>query len=335
MPTHLCLVNVASRLVTEHPILMFLSFILFVAFLGLMAVAVLHNLYLSRAEIKRSKYAAEVQSYLSELISSTIDSSTLRLETQVALNSQPELKKKLLFDPLARAMLRSEIKTLHNSLEGLSAKTLRTTYLSLGFLEECIAQLRNGDWVQRAEAINEFAEMEIYTVKDELKPFLVSPQSELRILAQTFYAKISEEPLAFLKDYPYALSKWDKIELINVLRKRKMDKFPGLRELFGSENETVRSFALLMTTELQLTSYYSALIPALEDAQDEVRLQAIKQIKKWHHPAALSAVEALDLNTKSNKEKKLITQSVEHLKQKIVGDNLSELLLKSGIKLKP
>lgn len=333
MPIHLCLVSSVSRLVAEYPVLIYTSIALLLGFVGLLLAALIHNAYLLRIERNRTSYEDSVQDYLTELVASTFDNQTLRLETNVSLNSLPELKKELLFNPIARGILRQEIKTLHKSLEGLAAKQLRTTYLSLGFLEECIEQLRSGDFKAKAEAITEFAEMEIYTVAEELQPYLLSNYPELRILAQTFHAKISETPLVFLQDYPFSISKWDQIELVNVLRKRKMDKFPGLRPLFKSSNETVRSFALLLTTNLQLTSYYSALIPALEDENLGVRLQAINEIKKWHHPVALNALRALESGDKSDQELKLINKSIKHLELKISGRDPSTLVLKNGLKL--
>jgi len=329
----LSLVSVSHRILANHPVLLMASLLLMLAFFGLVIATLLHNRFVLKKEARFETHEETVHNYLTELVASTLDSDMLRVDTKVSVHSHPELKKELLFDPTARTLLRSEIQTLHKSIDGQAAKQLRTTYLSLGFLEECMEQLRSGDMVQKAEAINEFAEMEIHTVAEEIEPFLRAKDPELRILTQTFFSKISDSPLSYLMNYPFTLSKWDQVELINILSKRKMDKFPGLRALFNDTNPSIRAFSLLLTSELNLTSYYSAFIPALEDEDESVRMEAIKQLRVWHHPVAITALEALELMGKRDIEKKEIEKSLAYLENKIYGNGSQNMKMSLGIRV--
>lgn len=188
-------------------------------------------------EIQNEISLMVVQSTLSELPDASL---RFKLEKLRRLKKKSRYMANLILD---------ELVSMKRNLVGDSATYLIKAYLELGLLEVSVSKVNSSSWKRIAKGLRELEIMEQVNERHHMFGYLTHSNYYLRREARLSMAGLSPNPLFFLDNFKEVLSEWEKILLLQKLKRRPPEVIPDFSRWYKHPNPSVVSFAIEMTVQ--------------------------------------------------------------------------------------
>ncbi len=189
---------------------------------------------------------------------------------------------KLLGNRNFRKLLTRQLLIARKNILGLSSLPLKHLYLQLGLEQYALKQLKSPHWHRKAMALQEIGLMDLKNLLTKIYRYSNHKNELVRAEAQVAIIKLyGFEGLRFLDVISYQLTAWQQIKLLNELSLLPAKNFSGIDKWLQSTNSSVVMFSLKLAGNYRRFELYSYVLPHLESAQENIRLEAINCLRKW------------------------------------------------------
>lgn len=265
--------NITS-LASQETILYYLYLTIFVfvllslLFVGLTIVRrIAHNNKQQQLDDLREKF----QCYLAELVSGDYEDDMLKMldsteESNLALSLED------ISTPLHRSILLEELLAVHKYIAGKSASKIRETYLTLGFKQYSLKQLKSNDWQTVVKGIQALSAMDIRDAYTSIFELIHHSNPKISEAAMVAHVQLSSDPLAFLDNFNGILTEWHHYRLHHALTKLSFRYVPDFERWFEVKNESVLIFVIKMSGLFQNTHLTHKLARFLSNKSESIQL---------------------------------------------------------------
>jgi len=267
-----------------------------------------HNKKQKEVDLLIDKY----QSYIAELVSEDYEDDMLQMsvsseEQNLALSLQDISK------PLHRELFLTEILSMQKYIAGKSASKLRELYLTLGFKEVSLKQLRNRNWETVVRGIYALSAMDIVDAYPTIFELVSHKHPKINEAAMVAHIQLSTDPLAFLDNYKGLLTDWHQYRMHSALSKLPMEEIPNFDRWMGNSNKSVVEFVIKMSGLFQQAELASKLARFLQDDNQAIQLASIKALAIVGTEEAVEPLINAFKQTKDNQFKIEIIKTLEVL----------------------
>ncbi len=253
-------------------------------FLGILTLLFIFILSLVVLKKKAARNASRRNGSLDEIIDAAIFDEALEIEK---FEKDEEIQRLLKTEP-SRQQLIDKMLHARKNLSGISCDNIRTVYNILQLEVDSLTKLKQKKWHIKAKGIHELSIMD--QRKHVLKIYrLINDKNELvRSEAQCALVKFyGFKGLRFLNITNYAVSNFQQIQLLNMLKGTQVTR-PGLfDQLLQSANKSVVTFAIKLANYYHAFHLQDKVMPFLGNPTLEIQLQAVRFFTKFPSDAAM------------------------------------------------
>lgn len=188
-------------------------------------------------------------------------------------------RKQYVRSPFYKRILRKQLLFLHKNFSGQSQDILKELYYELDLHKSALAQLRDTDWSEKAEAVRELSQMGYDKAKEKILKLTLHENRVLRLEAQAAMLALNEEePFGFLAYATGEITEWQQLNLEEKAKRLDLKKIPNFSQWFGLKNQSVVEFCVKMTVAYNQFESADALLQLLYSKDERVRLEAVKAV---------------------------------------------------------
>ena len=196
-------------------------------------------------------------------------------------------------DPINRSVLKEILLDLQRDLTGDSRLRLLALYQDFDLHLDAYQKLNSWRWELITKGIVELTQMQVEQAYTFIKKYINHKRSVIRRHAQIATVSLKHEGIAhFLDTNKYAISEWQQIKILEILR----DQVDFIPPQFGawltSKNKDVVLFSLRLIRHFNQTDANSSVTELLKHKDDEVKQAAIECIKEFGIKEAIPMLKA-------------------------------------------
>lgn len=206
-------------------------------------------------------------------------------------------------DPIHRSVLKEILLDLQRDLTGDARQRLLSLYQDFDLHLDAYQKLNSWRWEVVTKGIVELTQMQVDQAYTFIKKFINHKRSVIRKQAQIATVSLKHEGIAhFLDTNKYAISEWQQIKILEILRDQEDFIPPQFGAWLTSKNKDVVLFSLRLIRHFNQTDANSSVIELLKHKDDEVKQAAIECIKEF------GIKEAIPILTAAFKRSKQVTK---------------------------
>lgn len=234
--------NIEISLLTSGLILLTLAF-------GIIGYILIRRVYINQNQIQSEKLIALYQSLLIAYISAN------KRERESLM---PE------FRASDSNILLAQMLIMKKNFKGAEGLALDNLYLELGYKKLFANKLQSLSWLTRLEGLEEHTQMNVHISKDILHKLVCDSKKMVRIAALKYEILRGRNWQTLLVEYRYPLTKWEQIQICEMIYKKPNFNFQECMALKASSNPSVAVlYDMLEQPFTQLES--SDLVPLYDD----------------------------------------------------------------------
>ncbi|MFK7904208.1 MAG: HEAT repeat domain-containing protein [Chitinophagales bacterium] len=306
--------NITSDL--DEKLVLYYIYLTTASFAGLSCILVSITCIRRVVDNKRQKKVNllidKYQSYLAELVSDDYEDDMLKMldssEEQNLALSLLDISK-----PLHRKLLLEEMLSMQRYIAGKSASKIRELYLTLGFKEESLKQLKSRHWETVVRGISALSSMDIIDAYPIIFELVSHKHLKINEAAMVAHIQLSTDPLAFLDNYKGLLTEWHQYRMHSALSKLPMEEIPIFDRWMDNPNESVVEFVIKMSGLFQQAELAPKLARFLQDDSQAIQLASIKALAIVGTEEAVEPLINAFKQTKDNQFKIEIIKTLETL----------------------
>jgi hypothetical protein len=182
--------------------------------------------------------------------------------------------------------------SLQNNLTGESADKLVNLFHLAELDKYAIQKVNSFFWHIKAKGFRELAQMQIASQNHIVRNYLNSKNTILRIEAQMAWIQLNpDDPLGFYDDPNIKLTEWG--QLNSLISLKKIGRIPDFGRWLKSPVKSVALFALKMSGIYKQFENVDLVTQRLDDADSEIRFEAICSLGKMALPAPIKELQQL------------------------------------------
>lgn len=186
----------------------------------------------------------------------------------------------------ARLLLKTVI-LLHGQYSGEYARRLEEFYRVSGLQEVTRKKLRSRKWNERLEAVRDLAEMNVEELADAIAPLCYDRRPLMRMEAIIAIVRLKGiAALHILGDYPYQLTDWTQVHILEVLKTQGSADVPDIGFLLAARENSVRLLGVRLVGFYGLLVHADRLRELLEETADSQTAAAIRDVLEKLGPMA-------------------------------------------------
>jgi len=195
-------------------------------------------------KIRFEKKAESIRSSLNGLVMSAAFASTEEELNEVIQQAKPQFSKHIRNSGQSHVMA-LEILNMHRNMTGQSKDNLSRLFQEVCIMKYTLRSLNNENWHVKATAIKELAQINAQTHIPKIEKYAVHHNIYLQQEAQIALVNLKGyDGLNFLGRLKNALSDWQQINILDVLRKLDRDKAPDFSQWLSHKEDTVKLFSI-------------------------------------------------------------------------------------------
>jgi len=208
-------------------------------------------------------------------------------------------------EPENRVILKDILLDLQRDVTGESRNRLFRLYHDLDLHLDALAKLRSWRWEVISQGILELTQMKVAEAYPFIRKFINDKRSVVRKQAQIATVSLRHEGIGhFLDTNKYAISEWQQIKILEVLRNFEDFVPPKFSAWLTASNKDVVLFALRLIRYYNQIDASTSIIELIKHKVDEIKISAIDCIKEFGIKEALPVLMAAF--PKCKKETKIV-----------------------------
>jgi hypothetical protein len=232
------------------------------------------------------KVTNSLKAHLNGLIMSAAFASTDDEIHEVIMQAKPEFSKYIKNSSQAQVII-NEVLSIHRSLTGQSKDNLAKLFLGTCLMDYTMRNLKNENWHVKAGAIHDLAQINAETYIPKIEKYAVHNNIYLQQVAQIALVNLKGyDGLDFLGKLKNALSDWQQINILDVLRKLDKDKAPDFSQWLTHKEDTIKLFSIRLIHFFQQSYNGEKLEEFLHSENRLLKNEAhaaLQKIKPSHH----------------------------------------------------
>ncbi len=185
-------------------------------------------------------------------------------------------------DPINRSVLKEILLDLQRDLTGDARLRLLSLYQDFDLHLDAYQKLSSWRWEVVTKGIVELTQMQVEQAYTFIKKYINHKRSVIRKQAQIATVSLKHEGIAhFLDTNKYAISEWQQIKILEILRDQEDFIPPPFGAWLTSMNKDVVLFSLRLIRHFNQTDANSSVTELLKHKDDEVKQAAIECIKEF------------------------------------------------------
>lgn len=214
--------------------------------------------------------------------------------------------RELLKDTVNRSVFTEIVKDLKKDVAGSSRHQLLKLYKDLGLHEDAIRKLDSRRWEVLAQGILELTEMQVTEAYGLIKKHINHRRSIVRKQAQIATVSLKNEGISYFLDTTrYAISEWQQLKLLDIIRQLEDFNPPIFSNWLTSRNPDVVLFALRLIKFYKQSDARESIITLINHKRQQIRIEAIQCIREFVIDEARDPIKRAF--KKGNEEVKLLT----------------------------
>ncbi len=196
-------------------------------------------------------------------------------------------------DPINRSVLKEILLDLQRDLTGDARLRLLTLYQDFDLHLDAYQKLNSWRWEIVTKGIVELTQMQVEQAYTFIKKYINHKRSVIRKQAQIATVSLKHEGIThFLDTNKYAISEWQQIKILEILRDQEDFIPPQFGAWLTSKNKDVVLFSLRLIRHFNQTDANSSVTELLKHKDDEVKQAAIECIKEFGIKEAIPMLKA-------------------------------------------
>jgi len=196
-------------------------------------------------------------------------------------------------DPINRSVLKEILLDLQRDLTGDARKRLLSLYQDFDLHLDAYQKLNSWRWEVVTKGIVELTQMQVEQAYTFIKNFINHKRSVIRRQAQIAAVSLKHEGIShFLDTNKYAISEWQQIKILEILRDQEDFIPPNFGAWLTSKNKDVVLFSLRLIRHYNQTDANCSVTELLKHKDDEVKQAAIECIKEFGVKEAIPLLKA-------------------------------------------
>lgn len=202
--------------------------------------------------------------------------------------------KKALQRKWMRSVLLNEMLKLHGNFSGEYADKLELFYVESGLIATSLEKLKSRKWHVKCKGIKELTQMHSLSAFSKILRYTNSKNEILRREAQLSVLKLEGfKGLVFLNGYHHALTEWEQLNFIAILKKMEQKNVPPFSTWLSSSNPSLQVFALRLIIEFNQAESAQSVLHCLQSGSEEIKKLAIEVLCSLHAIEYANEVAAL------------------------------------------
>jgi hypothetical protein len=199
---------------------------------------------------------------------------------EIILQAKPEFSKKIKNSSQAQVIMH-EVLTMHRNLTGQSKNNLSRLYKETCLMTYTLRNLGNENWHVKAYAIKDIAQIDASAHIPRIEKYALHSNIYLQQEAQIALVNLKGyDGLDFLGKLKNALSDWQQINILDVLRKLDKDKAPDFSQWLSNKEETIQLFSIRLIHFFQQSYNCEKLEEFVHSKNKLLRTEAIAALQK-------------------------------------------------------
>ncbi len=196
-------------------------------------------------------------------------------------------------DPINRSVLKEILLDLQRDLTGDARRRLLSLYQDFDLHLDAYQKLNSWRWEVVTKGIVELTQMQVEQAYTFIKNFINHKRSVIRKQAQIAAVSLKHEGIShFLDTNKYAISEWQQIKILEILRDKEDFIPPNFGAWLTSKNKDVVLFSLRLIRHYNQTDANCLVTELLKHKDDEVKQAAIECIKEFGIKEAVPVLKA-------------------------------------------
>lgn len=184
--------------------------------------------------------------------------------------------------PVFRKILSEILLDLQKDVGGETKKRLHHLYLELDLHVDAYKKLKSWRWQIVSQGILELTQMQVDDSYGFIKKFINDKRGIIRKQAELAIVSLRTEGIDYFLDTTrYAISEWQQLKLMEVLRHREHFRPPYFKSWLISRNHDVVLFALRLIKYYNQSDAAVAIIELVKHKDERIRAEAITCIKEF------------------------------------------------------
>ena len=190
--------------------------------------------------------------------------------------------RELLKEPFNRKVLAEILLDLKRDVSGNARDYLFKLYKDLGLHEDAYERIRSWRWEVVSKGITELTEMQVTDAYGQIQKFVNDRRGVVRKQAQLATVSLKEEGITyFLDTVKHAISEWQQLKLLDVLRHQEDFQPPRFKDWLTSKNKDVVLFALRLIKYYKQNDAQRAIITLVHHKNQQIKTEAINCIREF------------------------------------------------------
>jgi hypothetical protein len=233
--------------------------------------------------VRKNKFEERVKklkSLLDSILMNAAFASTQEELDEIIFRAQPKFLLNIR-NPSLAYVINKEIINMHRSLTGQSRDNLSQLFKRTCLLQYTLRNLRNPNWHIKANAVRNISEISTDTPIPKLEKYAVHRNMYLQEEAQIAMVNIKGfEGLEFLNELENALSDWQQINILDILKALDKDNAPDFGHWLTHKEDSVKLFAIRLISYFQQAYNGEKLKLFVNHENSILRKEAISALQK-------------------------------------------------------
>jgi HEAT repeat protein len=196
-------------------------------------------------------------------------------------------------DPINRSVLKEILLDLQRDLTGDARLRLLSLYQDFDLHLDAYQKLNSWRWEVISKGIVELTQMQVEQAYTFIKKYINHKRSVIRRQAQIATVSLKHEGIAhFLDTNKYAISEWQQIKILEILKDQEDFIPPPFSAWLTSRNKDVVLFSLRLVRHYNQTDANGSVTELLKHKDDEIKQAAIECIKEFGIKEAIPMLKA-------------------------------------------
>jgi len=221
-----------------------------------------------------------LKAHLNGLIMSAAFASSEEELNDVLIQAKSEFSKHIRSSSQGQVMI-NEVINMHSNLTGQSKNNLSRLFMETVLMKYTMRNLGNENWHVKASAIRALAQINSEAHIPKIEKYALHHNIYLQQEAQIALVNLKGyDGLDFLSKLKNALSDWQQINILDVLRKLDKDKAPDFSQWLTHKEDTIKLFSIRLIHFFQQGYNSDKLEPFLSSENKLLRNEAMSALQK-------------------------------------------------------
>lgn len=256
----------------------------------LFVVILVSRLMVNKRNDNYRHYEDEASPILTDFLFTVEDQEAFTNEDMLRVTG--ELREKGLLDnKLSNKAIKDQLMALHKQFKGLSQQVIEALYLELKYHKVAIDKVKNGEWYEQADAIQELSEMDVEEALPHIQKLVNHPNKFVRLQVELAILRLNRShPLHFLDKANFQLSDWHQINLFHTIKYFRLEDMPSFYNWLRSPNDSVVVFAIRVIRHFNQFETESRLLSLLNHPSVAVQREVIAFISTFGSDAGIDSL---------------------------------------------